>query len=88
MSEFKYAFGEEVLVTFNATNIQQAKIVDRKINESGNVYQVDWFCKVVKNGVPFLVEFFKDVRNHPWVMEQQLTKEGECHGTSPMQENG
>lgn len=53
--------GQQVIVEFGEGHCCNAKVVDRKQNDFGNVYQVDWS------------EFFKEAKNYPWMMEQFLT---------------
>lgn len=63
-TDFKYEVGQSVIVEFEPNMyVCNAKIIDRKISDFGNLYQVDWS------------EYFKEAKNHPWILEQYLCNE-------------
>lgn len=56
--DFKYEVGTNVVVETQPGMACNAKIIDRKVSDFGNLYQVDWS------------EHFKEAKNSPWILEQ------------------
>ena len=58
--DFKFNIGQTVLAEFQPKMFCNAKIIDRKTSDFGNLYQLDWS------------QYLKEAHATPWMMERFL----------------